>query len=194
MPHLKSQKYKYQILLHLYIMNDEYILTYIFLLYSIKYMFKLSNIRGLCTPAKTYLFVNVFILILLLIQNGSASSDMLCLGNYECYVENKWVSLISNGIYIAFWTFVFNLMCRQGYTKFAWFLFFLPFILVTIYLFLLKGLSRSGIMVEGLDTIEEGLANTNQNNRKIRERRKKEQERKKREEAERKKREQENKK
>jgi hypothetical protein len=159
-------------------------------------MFRLSDIRNLCTPAKTYLFVNVFVLLLLLLQNNSSASDILCLGNYECYVENKWVSLFSNGIYIAFWTFVFNLMCRQGYTKFAWFLFFLPFILVTIYLFLVKDLSRSNIMVEGLDiidedlyTIDEGLSNNNQTNRKIRERRKKEQERKKREEAERKKRE-----
>lgn len=113
-------------------------------------MFKLENIRRLCGPAQTYLYVNVFILILILLQNSSVSSNTLCLGEYECYVENKWVSLLSNGIYIAFWTFVFNLMCRQGYTKFAWFLFFLPFILATIYLFLLKGLTRRTVVVEGL--------------------------------------------
>lgn len=129
-------------------------------------MFKLKYITNLCRPARMYFYVNVVILILILFQNSTVASDILCLGNYECYVENKWVSLFSNGIYIAFWTFVFNLMCRQGYTNFAWFLFLFPFILVAIYFILVLGLTHKSNRLEGLSSNQRNnnAANNNANN------------------------------
>jgi len=33
-------------------------------------------------------------------------------------------------VYILFWTWILNLMCKDGYTNIAWFLVLLPFVLL----------------------------------------------------------------
>ena len=97
-----------------------------------------KTIRKLCTPALVYLFVEVIILFSIVFQNLKYPSDILCIGDYQCSVESKSVLIISKLIYIAFWTFILNLMCKGGYTTFAWFLVLLPlllfFVIVGLYM------------------------------------------------------------
>ena len=46
------------------------------------------------------------------LQNLSTDDNSLCVGNYECSVGNKLLVFILNGIYILFWTFILDLMCK----------------------------------------------------------------------------------
>uniref|UniRef100_A0A6C0IIC0 Uncharacterized protein n=1 Tax=viral metagenome TaxID=1070528 RepID=A0A6C0IIC0_9ZZZZ len=90
---------------------------------------KLSNdIKHLCKPAYVYLVISVIATVVLMFQN-SGNQDTYCVGSFECPVPNTAVVFIVKILYIAFWTFVLNAICRTGHKQFAWFLVLLPFIL-----------------------------------------------------------------
>jgi hypothetical protein len=86
------------------------------------------NLRKLCTPSLLYFILSFIGLFLIGIQN-SKDIEKLCLGSYECYVGNNVVIFLLNAVYILFWTFVLDLMCKNGWTDLSWFIFLLPFIL-----------------------------------------------------------------
>ena len=91
------------------------------------------DIRKMCTPATIYFVISLFSLILLGISNLN-SPDRLCIGDYSCYVGNNTIVFVLNAIYILFWTFVLDLMCKNGYGSLSWFILLLPFILVFLFL------------------------------------------------------------
>jgi len=109
---------------------------------------KLTDFKKLCSPAKLYLFLSLLVIISLLFQNMN-NKKMLCVGNFECYSQNKGMLLFVKILYVAFWTFVLNLMCKGGYSSFAWFLVGFPlvlfFVLIALYM-----LTKGNVM-EGLD-------------------------------------------
>ncbi len=86
------------------------------------------SLKKLCTPAMLY-FVISFVGLFLIGLNNINQSDMLCLGNFECNVGNNNYVFIVHAAYILFWTFVLDLMCKNGWTDLSWFLLLLPFIL-----------------------------------------------------------------
>ena len=102
--------------------------------------YKLANIKSICLPAKIYLFFSLVLLLAMLKQNFNDSENVFCFGNYECYVENKWVLIASKILYIGFWTFVLNVLCNGGYKNLAWFFILFPvvlfFILIIAFLWL----------------------------------------------------------
>lgn len=93
------------------------------------YKFKLRN---LCTPAGVYFLISVVSLVLVVIQNMTNGSDdnTLCVGTKVCSVGSKAVVFTLNAVYILFWTFILDMMCKSGYRKLSWFILLLPFILV----------------------------------------------------------------
>ena len=117
---------------------------------------KLPDLTKLCTPAQLYLFVELFLLVIMLIQNGD-SDNTLCLGNYECYdAPNKGIMLLVKLGYVGFWTFVLNLICKAGYKNLSWFLVLLPVILFFMVLVLALGPwtyndSSSVLIIEGME-------------------------------------------
>ena len=95
---------------------------------------KFANFNTLCVPAQIYLFVEVLIILAMTYQNWNNGDNTLCVGQYACSVESKVTIFLSKIIYVAFWTFILNVLCRGGYKKFAWFLVLLPLILFFIVL------------------------------------------------------------
>ena len=91
------------------------------------------NLRKMCTPATIYFVISLVALILLGISNLN-SSDRLCIGDYSCYVGNNTMVFVLNAIYILFWTFILDLMCKGGYSSLSWFILLLPFILTFLFL------------------------------------------------------------
>ena len=87
------------------------------------------DLRKMCTPATLYFVISLFFLIVMGMSNLN-DSDHLCLGDYSCYVGNNTLVFLLNAVYILFWTFVLDLMCKNGYTSLSWFVFLLPFILL----------------------------------------------------------------
>jgi hypothetical protein len=98
---------------------------------KIKYYFDLTN---LCTPSMVYFIISLVALILLGIQNLTGNDNTLCIGSFKCNVGNKMLILLLNAIYILFWTFIFDLMCKAGYSELSWFIVFIPIILFFLFI------------------------------------------------------------
>ena len=90
-------------------------------------------IKKMCTPAYVYLVVSVIAIIVMMFQN-SGNVDMYCLGNYECPVPSTTLVFLFEFLYIAFWTFILDSICKAGYKQFSWFMVLFPFILFFVLL------------------------------------------------------------
>ena len=106
----------------------------------------MKRIQALCNPAMFYLVISAISFFFILLQNLN-NPDEYCVGTMKCNTENKAIVFIVKVIYILFWRFVIDFMCKKGYTNVAWFLLFLPLILffVLLALFILMSL---GAMAE----------------------------------------------
>jgi hypothetical protein len=94
-----------------------------------------KNLKELCTPSLVYFVISIISLTVVLLQNlGNTNSYHV--GSFSCRVPNTAIIFIIKLIYILFWTWVLNLICKDGHTGVSWLLVLFPFIL----LFVMMGL------------------------------------------------------
>ena len=108
--------------------------------YSDKYV---RDFRNLCTPAFVYLLISVIAFIVIAVQNFG-NTTKYCVGQYECYLPNTFVMFVFKALYILFWTFILNSLCKAGYKEISWFLVLLPLILLFVILGLVMVTYASG--------------------------------------------------
>ena len=94
---------------------------------------ELVGLKNLCTPAYFYLVVSIITIIIMAFQNYN-NVNVYCLGNYSCQTYSTLLIFITKIMYVIFWTWVLNLICRGGGKNVAWFLVLLPYILLFILL------------------------------------------------------------
>jgi hypothetical protein len=70
---------------------------------------------------------------MMMFQN-SGNVDTYCLGSYNCPVPNTALVFFVQFIYVAFWTFILDSICKAGHKQFSWFLVLFPFILLFVLL------------------------------------------------------------
>ena len=93
------------------------------------------KLKGLCPPAKFYLYLSVFGLLLSLVQNAqNLDNNKYKCGSYSANVPSVLLIFVFKMIYIVFWTYVLNLLCRDDNKPFAWLLVLFPFILLFVIL------------------------------------------------------------
>lgn len=96
-------------------------------------MLLIKNIKDLCTPSKLYFGLSAFLLFVMFLQNlGNTTSYHL--GCYSCVVSSTILVFSFKFLYILFWTWILNLMCKDGKKNIAWFLFLFPFLLLFVIL------------------------------------------------------------
>ena len=88
----------------------------------------LKILKKLCTPAYVYLVISIVSIIVIMFQNGG-NTDLYCIGSFECPVPNTSLIFFMKFLYVAFWTFVLDSICKAGHKNFSWFLVVLPFVL-----------------------------------------------------------------
>jgi hypothetical protein len=94
-----------------------------------------QSLKELCSPSLVYFLISIISLAVVLLQNlGNKNSYHV--GSFSCRVPNTYVIFIIKLIYILFWTWILNLICKDGHTEISWLLVLLPFIL----LFVMMGL------------------------------------------------------
>lgn len=93
----------------------------------------LKDFRNLCTPAFVYLFISVLAFIVIAVQNFG-NTTKYCIGQFECYLPNTFIMFVFKALYILFWTFVLNSLCKAGYREISWFIVLLPILLLFIIL------------------------------------------------------------
>ncbi len=97
---------------------------------AFKYTPKLKN---LCSPSMLYFVLSLVALVMIGIQNLNGTDNTFCMGQYKCTVGSKIVVFLLHAIYILFWTFVLDLMCKAGYSELSWFLVLIPFLLMFLF-------------------------------------------------------------
>jgi len=94
-----------------------------------------KTVKELCTPAMLYFIISIVALAMVLLQNlGNQNSYNV--GSFSCRVPSTALIFIIKLIYILFWTWILNLICKDGHTTISWLLVLLPWIL----LFVMMGL------------------------------------------------------
>tara|TARA_B100001175_G_C19414788_1_gene593033 strand:- start:135 stop:482 length:348 start_codon:yes stop_codon:yes gene_type:complete len=93
----------------------------------------LKDLKNLCTPAFIYLFISVLIFVVIAVQNFG-NTTKYCIGEFECYLPNTFIMFVFKAIYILFWTFILNSLCKAGYREISWFIVLLPILLLFIIL------------------------------------------------------------
>lgn len=87
-----------------------------------------KQIKKLCIPSFAYLVLSTVAFLSLLAQN-LRDSRRFCMGKLSCHVPHVSLVFLAKIIYIAFWTWAIDTLCKAGYMKTAWTLLFLPVIL-----------------------------------------------------------------
>jgi len=93
-------------------------------------------LKKLCTPAYVYLVISIVSIIVIMFQNGG-NTDVYCVGSFECPVPSTSFIFFMKFLYVAFWTFVLDSICKAGHKNFSWFLVVLPFVLFFVLIGLL---------------------------------------------------------
>ena len=90
-----------------------------------------KTLKELRTPAMIYFVISVITLVMVLLQNlGNQNSYNV--GSFSCRVPNTALVFIIKLIYILFWTWVLNLICKDGHTTISWLLVLLPWIMLFV--------------------------------------------------------------
>lgn len=105
-----------------------------------------KKLSQLCTPSYVY-FVISFIAIIIAIVQNMGNQNMYSLGKFSCHVPSTIIVFAVKVVYVLFWTWILNLMCKDGYTNIAWFLVLLPFVLMFILI---------GLMMANRPRVKEG--------------------------------------
>ena len=94
------------------------------------------KLKELCTPAMLYFVLSMIGFIMVFFQN-MGNSNVYNLGSFSARVPNTMLVFIVKLVYILFWTWMLNLMCKDGHSEIAWFLILIPFILMLMVIMLL---------------------------------------------------------
>ena len=93
----------------------------------------IQGIKNWCTPAYVYFMISFVFLLIVVIQNYySFNNRIYCIGMYSCDVQSTTMIFILKVIYILFWTWILNLICRAGAPALSWFLVLFPLILMFV--------------------------------------------------------------
>ena len=90
-----------------------------------------NAVRNLCTPAFVYFMVSAGFIAATILQNLIAGNNSkYLLGTFECPVVNCAMVFVAKLVYVAFWTWMLDLMCRDGHSAIAWIILLFPLIMM----------------------------------------------------------------
>jgi hypothetical protein len=90
-----------------------------------------KTLKDLCPPALVYFIISIISVSLMLVQN-LGNSNSYHVGSFSCRVPNTTVVFVAKFIYILFWTWILNLICKDGHTEISWLLILLPWIMLFV--------------------------------------------------------------
>jgi hypothetical protein len=88
------------------------------------------SLKQLCSPALLYFLVSIVGLIIVAFQNLTSNMNTLQLAGMHMRVPNLLLLFVVKLIYILFWTWILNLICKDGHSGISWLLVLVPFVLM----------------------------------------------------------------
>lgn len=95
-----------------------------------------KSLKELCLPARVYFIISMIALVLLFFQNLGYNNSYH-VGSFSCRVPSTVMVFIVKLIYILFWTWVLNLICKDGHSGISWLLVLVPYLLLFVIIGLL---------------------------------------------------------
>lgn len=92
-----------------------------------------KSLKELCTPSLVYFAISMLGLFIAVMQN-LGNTKKYTLGSFSCAVSSTALIFLIKVSYIFFWTWILNLICKDGYTNVSWFLVLFPFVLLFVLL------------------------------------------------------------
>lgn len=92
-----------------------------------------AGLFNLCEPAFIYLLISFAIIIMVAINNYGTGYNY-CVGLQSCPTSNIIAVFVVKIIYILVWTWLLNLLCKNGFEPFSWILVILPIILMFVFM------------------------------------------------------------
>lgn len=108
-----------------------------------------TKLSQLCTPSYVYFVISVLAIAISAVQN-MGNRNKYTLGMYSCWVPSCAIVFLVKVVYILFWTWVLNLMCKDGHSGIAWFLVLLPFVLLFVIMGMVMMYQRKHNKKEGM--------------------------------------------
>ena len=88
-----------------------------------------KSLKELCNPSLFYFIMSIVGLLIVAFQNMGNNNELM-VGSTMLKVENSPVIFIVKLLYILFWTWILNLICKDGHSGISWLLVLMPFILI----------------------------------------------------------------
>ena len=109
-----------------------------------------NPVKKLCTPAYVYLVISLIVLVVMGFQNLGNSTEY-CAGSYSCAVSSTVLIFLMKLLYVAFWTWVLNLICKAGVPVVSWILVLMPLLamFLIIGLYMINGGTHSSTVSQG---------------------------------------------
>ena len=92
-----------------------------------------AGLDGLCDPAFIYLLIS-FTIIIVMALNNLGTGYNYCVGMQNCPSENVTGIFAVKILYILVWTWILNLMCKNGYETLSWVFVLIPIVLMFIFM------------------------------------------------------------
>jgi hypothetical protein len=90
-----------------------------------------KSLKELCNPALFYFVISIVGLLMVAFQNMGNNHELM-IGSSMLNLENSPVIFIVKLLYILFWTWILNLICKDGHSGISWLIVLLPFILIVL--------------------------------------------------------------
>lgn len=95
---------------------------------------QMNNFLKLCTPSRVYLALSLFSIVVILLEN-LVDTGRYCLGGYSCKLDySNMMVFVLKVLYVAVFTIILDSLCKNNYTKLAWSLLLLPYVLMFVIL------------------------------------------------------------
>lgn len=89
-----------------------------------------------CTPASLYFAISMVSLIIIAAQNITGPNTVMRIGSIQTNVPNVLFLILLKFLFILFWTWILNLICKDGYSTISWIIVLVPLLMsVMIMLF-----------------------------------------------------------
>lgn len=92
-----------------------------------------AGLYNLCDPAYYYLLISLTIIIGVALQNYGIGHSY-CVGTQVCPSTNVYSLFIAKLLYILVWTWIINLLCKNGLEPISWVLILIPIIIMFIFM------------------------------------------------------------
>ena len=85
-----------------------------------------------CPPAITYFVVSMIIIILVAIQTDFSKPENYCILTKECKASDIYLFFVIKILYVLFWTWILNIICKMVSPNVSWFIVLLPLIIFIV--------------------------------------------------------------